>query len=150
MKKKTSIFGRPVKDYDNILSLKWHPRKPCDITNPMPQDRWPFRMNAKVFFVQNFQVYAGRVAWYNPAREIDASCCVSPGHQFLNVQNGGSSSLPSVEHVFPGTKAGFKDARLKAASLLKARMLQEKQHHLHMIESMEAQIEAILSMKSPL
>lgn len=66
--------------------MKYNPRKPWDIFNFGPQSMWPFKKGEVVIGIARGGIIRGRVTWYHPAREIDHSCVISPGHPFVRVQ----------------------------------------------------------------
>lgn len=90
--------------------MKFDPKKPCTIFNPMPQSMWPFKRGQLVYGLARGGIIRGRVHWYQPAREIDACCVVSSGNPTLNIQYAkGHSELVSVENVRKATPKGQRE-----------------------------------------
>lgn len=144
-----SVFGPPIKDRTGVAKT-WNPRKPCDIFNPLPQDKWPRRFNEKVFFISRYGgIATGRIAWYHPARIIDRSSCITPGKPFYNIRYEDSSFLISSEDVFPGTKKGFIDARAKVVDGLMKAIAQEKIDSARRITGLEEEIRREVKMEMP-
>lgn len=153
MKSVAKIFGPnlPAKERKQFDKKGWNPRKPCDIFNPYPVKKWPFKPNDKVFFVfGKTSIIPGRVTWYHPAREIDADTCVSPGVPFFNIRNGGMSYLPSASDVFPGTKKGWLDARALVADNLFKSIKEEEDASARRIEGIKESISIVVAAKCPL
>lgn len=103
-----------------LIKKKWNPKEQCTIHNPMPQKLWPFKMGEAVYWIDvkhDYYIRAGRVSWYNPSRKIDASCVVTPGHPFVNIDG----QIPLVRHVFPFTKKGWQTAILCLSILATAK-----------------------------
>ena len=94
---------------------KWNPEKPISaVDNVYPPKLWPIKEGAAVFYVIGGEILSGRMRWYHPARDIDHSCCISPGHPLATVRCGGDgSACMSADLVFPYTKAGWKNALAK-------------------------------------
>lgn len=151
-KTKEDIFGPSLtkKERTQFDDKPWNPRKPCDIHNPFPVEKWPFKPNAKVFFILNkTTLCSGRVTWYHPAREIDHDCCVTAGKPFFNVRNG-MSFLPSASDVFPGTKNGWTDARALVADNLFKSIKEEEDASARRIEGIKESISIVVAAKCPL
>ena len=150
MNKTDKVFGKRIPSKEMaFLSKGWNPKKPCDIFNPYPTKRWPFKPNEPVFFLaKDGSIMAGRVTWYHPAREIDHSCCVSSGIPFFNVRSGGASHLPSANVVFDGTRKGFLSAKkVLCQAILDERLEKSKRHQqeLSMNEKAYAQANGLCS-----
>lgn len=96
------------------LKTKWNPDLPVSaIDNAPPQSMWPIKRGKAVFVLNRTDelgvVVAGLVSWYHPAREIDSSCCISPGCPFYKVNMADDWCIwPQLKHVFPYTKTGWK------------------------------------------
>ena len=118
---KRPIKPKPLKLSDGFPSkTKWNPNKPASaVDNRPPQSMWPHKEGAAVYFIddRDGQPRSGRVKWFQPAREIDASFCVSVGHPCITISVGDDrSSLVSSCNVFPFTNAGWKKCLLKMAA----------------------------------
>lgn len=96
--------------------MPFNPRQKATIHNPYPEKKWPFPIGTPVYcFKTNgacdpADVFIGRVIYYNPARNIDASCVTSPGLPSIAVLDcqGHHESL-SPREVKPCTRAGWLD-----------------------------------------
>jgi hypothetical protein len=103
-----------------MLKRKWNPKIQCNIHNPMPQKLWPFKMGQAVYWIDakyDYLIRSGRVSWYHPSRELDASSVTTPGHPFVNIDG----QLPSIRYVFPFTSKGWQTAVLCLSIIATAR-----------------------------
>lgn len=94
---------------------KFNPREQVDIHNPFPAHLWPVREGAACFFIEGFDIFSGRVAWFHPARKRDHCCVITPGCPFYQVKiatlyPSGERQQRSASHVFPYTPKGWKAA----------------------------------------
>lgn len=148
---KKDIFGPSLtkRERTQFDDKPWNPRKPCDIHNPYPVEKWPFKPNAKVFFVFSRTVLgAGRVTWYHPSRKIDHDCCVTPGKPFFNIRCG-MSYLPPATDVFPGTKRGWLAARSLIFDNLVQAEKQEEADSIRRIQGIKESMSELAARKCP-
>ncbi|MCK9435050.1 MAG: hypothetical protein M0R32_09600 [Candidatus Cloacimonetes bacterium] len=143
-----SVFGKPLKKKG--FKGKWNPEKPCDIHNPLPQKEWPNAWNEPVFFIIGYDIFAGRVSWYHPARAVDKDCLITPGNPVFNIEmvdEGGYIS--STRAVYPGTKEGFDEARMQVIEMLIEAIQKEKKASKLRIDVRKEEVAEMAKMEMP-
>jgi len=106
-------------EYTKRPKSAWNPKERHDIYNTLPVDRWPHKEGAAVIYIRRRErdICAGRVVWFHPAREMDASCVLSTGNKFFVIQHGNQTDRPSDKDVFEYSSKGFRLAILKLAKM---------------------------------
>lgn len=121
---------------------KWNPKKPCNIHNPLPQAKWPFKFGQAVYVVtSDYEVVAGRVRWFNPSRKVDADVLITAGHPLFNVTNV-RGSMAGADMVFPYTAKGWQAALRKISDLY----LQERKEKVQQMINLNRRVEALTDM----
>jgi len=92
------------------MKKRFNPSKPIDIYNSLPKRFWPFKFGERVWCITKLGVKTGRIDWYHPAREMDASFVISPDSPFYCVVFRGSRENVSARKVFKHSKAGRRAA----------------------------------------
>ena len=86
--------------------------KPCDINNPLPQSRWPFRKGRRVLFLtKDNEILQGVVRFYQPA--LEGSCVVTKGSPCVNIHADRKSHVVSVDDVRNVTRSGRRELSLR-------------------------------------
>lgn len=67
------------------MPTRFNPRAPVSIHNEWPRSKYPIPHGTLVWVRGRHGIYAGRITWYHPSREIDASCVQSAGHPWYKV-----------------------------------------------------------------
>lgn len=112
----------PLREKNDLPRRRFNPKEPCNIHNPLPQSRWPFRYGAAVLAIDTryYTVFSARMRWYHPSRQRDASSVVTPGNPLfsvLDLAGSGSSQLVSANLVFEYSNAGWKAALKKMSDI---------------------------------
>ncbi|MCK9435165.1 MAG: hypothetical protein M0R32_10200 [Candidatus Cloacimonetes bacterium] len=143
-----SVFGKPLKKKG--FKGKWNPKEPCDIYNPLPQDEWPHRWNEPVFFIAGYEIFAGRVSWYHPARAVDKDCLITPGSPIFNIEMIDERGIiVSARAVYPGTRTGFTAARMQVVKMLTEAIQREKESSRLRIAARKEEVAEMAKMEMP-
>jgi hypothetical protein len=88
--------------------MKFDPKKPVSISNPLPQKQWPIKKGEAVYFLREDGVISGTVRWYNPARTIDV--WATAGSPCYTVESCyGWNALVSDKNIRRKTPRGRRD-----------------------------------------